>query len=61
MYANRADARGHWHNPDFAAARADKCVSCGACEPKCPQGIPIIADLARAHSELDAVKRINKK
>lgn len=61
MYANRGEARWQWHNPDFAASRADKCVSCGACEPKCPQGIPIIADLARARGELDAVKRISKK
>ncbi len=27
--------------------RASSCVACGACEPRCPQGIAIIADLKR--------------
>lgn len=27
--------------PDRDGKRASACVSCGACVPKCPQGIPI--------------------
>ena len=33
---------------------ADACVECGQCEPKCPQNIPIIAQLAETHDALSA-------
>lgn len=56
-YSNAREARWNWHNPDFASARADACVQCGECVPKCPQNIPIPADLSRAAAELSAVKR----
>jgi len=32
--------------------KADKCVECGECEDKCPQGIPIIEELKNAHKAL---------
>lgn len=31
---------------------ADKCIECGACEPKCPQNIPIRTQLKEAHKAL---------
>jgi predicted aldo/keto reductase-like oxidoreductase len=31
---------------------ADKCIDCGACEPKCPQNIPIRNQLKDAHKAL---------
>jgi len=31
---------------------ADQCVQCGACEPKCPQRIPIMDKLKEAHQAL---------
>jgi hypothetical protein len=32
--------------------KADACVDCGVCEPKCPQDIPIREQLAEAHKAL---------
>ena len=32
--------------------KADACVNCGACEKKCPQHIPIRAQLKQAHKKL---------
>jgi predicted aldo/keto reductase-like oxidoreductase len=32
--------------------RADRCTSCGECEEKCPQAIPIAQQLSRAHTRL---------
>jgi predicted aldo/keto reductase-like oxidoreductase len=32
--------------------KADKCIECGECETKCPQHIPIIASLKKAHELL---------
>ena len=32
--------------------RASACVQCGECEPKCPQNIPIIEQLAETHAAL---------
>ncbi len=32
--------------------QADKCIKCGECEPKCPQKVPIIASLKKAHEML---------
>lgn len=31
---------------------ADACLRCGECEPKCPQGIPIMDKLEEAHAHL---------
>jgi predicted aldo/keto reductase-like oxidoreductase len=33
-------------------SRADACIECGECEPKCPQKIPIIDQLKAAHDLL---------
>lgn len=35
-----------------AGKGADKCIECGSCETKCPQGIPIVEKLKDAHSAL---------
>jgi len=35
-----------------AGSGADQCTECTECEPKCPQNIPIIEMLAKAHAHL---------
>jgi hypothetical protein len=35
------------------SARASACVECGECEPKCPQGIPIIKQMKEAAALFD--------
>ncbi len=37
---------------DEAKLNAAACIRCGECEPKCPQRIPIIAQLAETHAAL---------
>ena len=39
---------------------ADACTDCGACEPKCPQNIPIRKQLKEAHEALAEKKPANK-
>ena len=52
MYQNRERARFKWKDMD-EEERPQNCVGCGACEEKCPQRLPIRADLARAGEELE--------
>jgi len=40
----------HW--ADYRGKSAEHCVECGECEEKCPNDLPIIADLKRAHEDL---------
>lgn len=40
----------HW--ADFSGASAEACIECGACEKACPEKLPIIENLKRAHQEL---------
>lgn len=42
----------HW--ADFPGTSAEHCVECGACEEKCPEKLPIMADLKQAHADLTA-------
>ena len=39
---------------------ADACIDCGACEPKCPQSIPIRKQLKEAHEALAAANPAKK-
>lgn len=40
-------------NPNRKSNKADACVECGECEKKCPQDIPIQAQLKEAHAALN--------
>ncbi|MGQ9732419.1 MAG: aldo/keto reductase [Candidatus Zipacnadales bacterium] len=39
---------GSW----YPGVKADHCTECGDCEPRCPQGLPIIALLKALHEDL---------
>jgi hypothetical protein len=58
-YGNAAYSKGEYgklcsgtHWADFKGKGAEACLACGECEPKCPENLPIIADLKRAHADL---------
>ena len=40
-----------------ARKRLNRCVECGECEKKCPQGLPIVAAIRQAKSVMDAVAK----
>ena len=44
--------RRHW--ADFPGYSQEACIQCGECEAKCPESLPIIEDLRRAHADLVA-------
>jgi hypothetical protein len=49
LYDDLANSRKSYQNLMKREKDASKCVSCGHCEPLCPQNIPIIEKLAEAH------------
>lgn len=58
MYNEARHARlvyGQWFSPE---ERADRCLRCGECEAACPQQIPIMEWLERAHQFLMATPPI---
>lgn len=42
----------HW--AEYRGRSADHCVECHECEEKCPNRLPIVEDLKRAHADLTA-------
>jgi predicted aldo/keto reductase-like oxidoreductase len=55
IYGFNKDARSNyagWTEKQKETTIASACVECGECEPKCPQNIPIIAQLKEAHAYL---------
>jgi predicted aldo/keto reductase-like oxidoreductase len=61
IYGLWDSARGEYrhmpNNPWGKGPWADVCTECGACEPKCPQNIPIRAQLKDAHVALIEEKK----
>ncbi|MBE5781251.1 MAG: aldo/keto reductase [Clostridiales bacterium] len=50
MFDMEEAARHHYMNILNKQQRGvDKCIGCGLCETKCPQGVPIMAKLREAH------------
>ncbi|MCQ2516977.1 MAG: aldo/keto reductase [Saccharofermentans sp.] len=47
IYQDKGDANWHWNNDINESEKAINCVSCGMCEPQCPQKISIREDLLR--------------
>lgn len=41
----------------YPGVKADRCTECGECEPRCPEGLPIVQLLRRLHKDLFAGER----
>ena len=54
LYGLRQRARMFYTHLTPPDQWADRCVECGQCEAKCPQHIPIVRELKRAHRALTA-------
>jgi predicted aldo/keto reductase-like oxidoreductase len=52
MFENPEPSRRTYMFLTRAGTDASKCVSCGACEKKCPQGIKIPGELKTVHEKL---------
>lgn len=52
LYDDLESSRKSYQNLMKRSQDASQCVSCGHCEPLCPQNIPIIEKLAEAHEVL---------
>ncbi len=56
VYGDKERAKMYYSKigqPDWPPGKqADACIECGECEPKCPQKIPIIDQLKKAHEVL---------
>jgi predicted aldo/keto reductase-like oxidoreductase len=48
-------------NPNRGGAKADACIECGECEPKCPQQLSIREQLKEAHAALTAEEAVGSK
>ncbi len=64
-YALRERLRFWFENEERARAayvalsnKADACVECGECEPRCPYKLPIIDKLRNTHNKLSAKRKI---
>lgn len=53
MFNNFDQPRRSYMFMERGGASASKCVKCGVCVDKCPQGIPIVEELERAHAALE--------
>lgn len=55
MYMNAGHSKWQWTHDIKDDQKASNCIKCGACEGKCPQGLPIRELLAAAQAELDNI------
>jgi hypothetical protein len=52
IYDDQKRASMFYHGFLKEENRADKCIRCSECEPKCPQKVPIMTSLQKAHELL---------
>ncbi|MGI6108730.1 MAG: aldo/keto reductase [Eubacteriaceae bacterium] len=52
QYGNVESSRKRYRENIAPENKADRCIQCGSCEDKCPQGISVIEKLQEAHAFL---------